>query len=399
MMKGYDIICFANDWQADPLSKKHLMLRLAKANRILWVNSLHNRRPRMATKDVRRVVQKLREFFRGIRNVQENIWVVTPLYIPFMRHGWIRRLNRWLLQKQLLAALWRLGFRRPITWTFAPTSADVAGTLGESLVIYHCVDDFAAFSDAAVRDVLQGEKKLLEKADVVLAASLPLVELKRAVNRNTYLLRHGVDYEHFQRSTLDSTPIAPELENIPGPILGFHGWVADWVDVVVLADIARSRPDWSLVLVGKVDTDIEILRKLPNVHLLGHKPYARLPEFLRGFSVALLPFAEGPLTHSANPLKLREYLAAGLPVVSSPLPEVLALGSLVRTARTADDYIRAIEEVLGGGDAGPSAQRAMQMANESWDHRVAEVAELLEPWLCAAREGEPHVPSKLTQPV
>jgi glycosyltransferase involved in cell wall biosynthesis len=395
MLKGHHIICFANDWQADPLSKKHLMLRLAQYNRILWVNSLHNRRPRLARKDVRRIAQKLREFFRGVTNVHPNIWVVTPLYMPSLRYGWIRRANRWLLHVQLRRALWRLDFQRPITWTFVPTSADVVGTFGESLLVYHCVDEFAAFGDAAVSDVRLAEQRLLQKVDVVLAASFPLLECKRATNKHTYLVRHGVDYEHFRCATLASTPVAPELKHLPRPILGFHGLLADWVDIGALAEIARRRPDWTLVLVGRVETNVDALRTLPNVHLLGHQPYMRLPQILRGFDVALLPFVEGDLTYCANPLKLREYLAAGLPVVSSPLPEVVHFEPLVRTARTAAEFIRQIEDLMQRGQTGPSADRSDHVAGESWDRKVEEIEALLEPWLSPfpRRIGAPDVPA------
>ena len=396
-LRGRDIICFANDWQGDPLSKKHLMLRLAKDNRILWINSLHNRRPRLARKDARRVAQKLREFVRGLVRVHPNIWALTPLYIPFLRYRWIRSLNRVLLQGQLRLALRRLRFRRPITWTFVPTSAEVVGRLGESCVIYHCVDEFAAFSDAAVDDVRQAEELLLRKADVVLTASQPLWERKRSANKHTWLVPHGVDYEHFRRATLASTPIAPELRTLPRPILGFHGLVADWVDVAVLAEVARRRPHWSLVLVGPIETNVDGLRTLPNVHLLGHRPYAKLPEYLRGFDIALLPFAEGELTHCANPLKLREYLAAGLPVVSAPLPEVARFGTLVRMARTAEDYISQIEALLQQGHTGPSAERSNLVAGESWDQRVKEIEALLEPWLfSASKKGQVVRPANHT---
>src|SRR5579864_8608113 len=137
------IICFANDWYADPLSKKHLMLRFAKTQRILWINSVNNRRPRLAGKDARRVWQKLTEFRQGLVRVHDGIWVLTPLYIPFHGHQAVRSINRKLLGLQIRQALAKLGIRKAITYTFAPTSADVAGTLGEDKIVYHCVDEFS----------------------------------------------------------------------------------------------------------------------------------------------------------------------------------------------------------------------------------------------------------------
>ena len=386
MLSGRDIICFANDWGADPLSKKHVMKRLAQKNRILWVNSLHNRRPQLAKKDARRVAQKLREFFRGVRTAQPNIWQVTPLYLPFLGSAWVRRLNRSLLRFQLRHALRRLRFRDHITWTFSPTSADVVGTLGESLVIYHCVDEYAAFSDAA-REIESAEKLLLKKADLVLVSSVPLLEKKRAFNAQTYLALHGVDYEHFRRAVEDSTPVAPELLDLPRPILGFHGLLADWVDLELIAGIARSRPEWSIVLVGRADTDITSLQNLPNVHWVGHRPYALLPTYLKGFDVALLPFLCNELTRNANPLKLREYLAAGLPVVAAPLPEIIRFKGLVSLASTADEYVSQVEGILARGRGGPSSDRSDKMVGESWETKLAEIERLVATALLTRQKG------------
>jgi glycosyltransferase involved in cell wall biosynthesis len=378
MLAERDILCFANDWSGDPLSKKQIMLRLAKRNRILWVNSLHNRKPRLAKKDAGRVLQKLREFLRGTQLVHPHIWQVTPLYVPSLRFRWIRQFNQFLLGMQLRYAMSRLRFHEVITFTFSPTSADVVGTLGEEIVVYHCVDEYASFSDAAKTEVEDAEQRLLRKADLVLVSSIPLLEKKRKTNERAHLVLHGVDYEHFRRATEEDTPIAPELRDLPHPILGFHGLIADWVDLPVIAEIAKRRPGWSIALVGRGDTDLSILEGVTNIHVIGHRPYADLPLYLKGFDVALLPFVQNDLTRNANPLKLREYLAAGLPVVATPLPEVARFDGKVSLAVTAEEYIQRIEEILKHGLAGPSRSRSETVANESWDHKVAEIDHLVE---------------------
>jgi glycosyltransferase involved in cell wall biosynthesis len=381
-----DIICFANDWNSDPLSKKQIMTRLARRHRILWVNSINNRQPRLARKDLSRVFQKLREFRSGLQQVEEQIWVLTPLYLPFHRHAAFRRLNRMLLGWQIRRASRRLGFGKPISWSYVPTSADVVGTLGEKFILYQCVDEYAAFSDAA-GEVRAREQDLLAKSDLVLVCSLPLLESKRKANPRTHLVTHGVDYEHFRRATNPTLEIAAELRALPRPILGFHGLIADWVDLHLMADIARLRPEWSIVLVGRTDADVSPLKGLPNVHMMGHRPYARLPEYLRGFDVALLPFVNNELTISANPLKLREYLAAGLPVVAAPLPEIARLGDLVALAGTAEEYVDRISNLLLAGDVGPSLQRSERVRNESWDYKVLEMENLLATALANSSSG------------
>ena len=377
MLRGQDIICFANDWSGDPLSKKQVMLRLSEHNRILWVNSLHNRRPQLTKKDARRVLQKLRGFGKGVQQVSPNIWAVTPLYVPFMDFPFVQRLNRMILRRQLKHALRHLKFCNPITWAFIPTSSDIVGTLGERQIVYHCVDEYSSFSDAAT-EVRRCEESLLAKSDLVFVCSAKLLETKKPLNPRTYLVTHGVDYAHFHAATNPILPIANELRNLPHPILGFHGLIADWVDLPLLAELAKRKPSWSIVLVGKAETDFDPIRGLPNIHYLGHRPYARLPEYLRGFDVALLPFVMNQLTVSSNPLKLREYLAAGLPVVSAPLPEALRFGSLVRTANTAEEYVCEIEKLLETGRIGPNAERSAQVAGEGWEHKIEEMTRLLE---------------------
>jgi glycosyltransferase involved in cell wall biosynthesis len=399
VLTGRDIICFANDWAADPLSKKHVMTRLARHNRILWVNSLHNRRPQLAKKDAHRIAQKLLEFVRGIRPAQANIWQLTPLYLPFLGSPWVRRFNRALLRIQLHHALRQLRFRNYITWTFSPSSAEVAGCLGERFVLYHCVDEYAAFSDAD-QEIEAAECRLLKRADLVLASSEPLLEKKQALNAETYLALHGVDYEHFHQAVEASTPVAPELRSLPRPVLGFHGLLADWVDFKLIAQVARSRPEWSIVLVGRADTDLACLRNLPNVHLVGHRPYELLPTYLKGFDVALLPFVRNELTRNANPLKLREYLAAGLPVVAAPLPEIARFSGLAELASTPEEYVSQVESILARGSAGPCAHRSDKIAGESWERKLAEMETVVAMALSKKQGSEPiaHWPGRTAYP-
>jgi glycosyltransferase involved in cell wall biosynthesis len=372
----FDVVCFANDWSADPLSKKQVMTRLARRHRILWVNSINNRRPRIAQKDLRRVLQKLGDFSKGLKQADSQIWVLSPLFIPFHGRPAVRRLNRWLLGWQIRRALHRLKFRQPVTWTFVPSSADVVGTLGERLVLYHCVDEYTAFSDAAP-EIREREQELLAKSGLVVVCSTALLESKQKTNPRTHLVTHGVDYEHFRKATDGNAQAAGELAALPRPILGFHGLIADWVDLPLLAELARMRPQWSIVLVGRADTDLSAIQGVANIHVLGHRPYASLPEYLRGFDVALLPFVNNELTINANPLKLREYLAAGLPVVATPIPEVARLAPPVRLASTAQEYAAQIEALLKEGHTGPSRARSDEVARESWDYKVAEMETLV----------------------
>ena len=377
MIEGNDIICFSNDWDGDPLSKKHIATRLARKNRVLWVNSTGNRNPTASVRDLQRAWKKLRQFFGGCRPVAKNISVFSPLVIPFHGNRLARWLNRSFLRWSLRRACRKLGFQKPITWSFVPSSADVAGSLGERLVIYHCVDEFSKFTGTDATAILDMERRLMERADMVVVSSSRLYETKCRYNPNTFLVTHGVDVAHFSKACLQATATPADCAELQRPVIGFFGLIADWVDLEVVRYLACSRPQWSLVLIGEVQTDTSGLRELPNVHILGRRGYQSLPAYCKAFDVAILPFVVNELTVAANPLKLREYLAAGLPVVATPLPEVLKLKSLVRMAQTPEEFLKQIETLLAEGRRGPDPAVSALMERESWDQKVEELSAIV----------------------
>jgi glycosyltransferase involved in cell wall biosynthesis len=388
MIEGYDIICFCNDWEGDPLSKKHIMTRLARQNRILWVNSIGNRNPTASVKDARRVARKLKAFFRGTREVASNIHVFNPVGLPFLGSALARRINRHLLVWMLRGATRKLGFQRPITWTFLPSSADIVGRLGEQMVVYHCTDEFSEFSDSS-RTILDSERRLIEKSHRVIVSAERLLQSKSKQHPDTRLVCHGVDVEHFRKACDPSTRIPDDIAKIPGPIVGFFGLIADWVDLKLIASMAKQRPECHFVLIGKIDTDVSAVAGLSNVHLLGQKTYSELPGYCRRFDVAILPFAINELTLNANPLKLREYLAAGLPVISAALPEVERLGDLVRIARSPSDYMAHLDDLLARKTLGPRLEVSREMDTESWDEKVEQMSRIIrgEPQYTAMPRG------------
>src|SRR5437763_3054321 len=177
----------------------HAMKILARDNRVLWVNSSGNRKPTASAKDVKRIGKKLASALQGIRQRHPNIWVLSPLAIPFYGSEMVRAANGALLRAQVRRAMDKLGFKDVISWSFLPSSAPVSGTLGEELGVYHCVDEFSAFSDAPAEQIRELERRLLAKADVVICSSQKLVEDKRQLNENAFLVQHGVDLEHFAK--------------------------------------------------------------------------------------------------------------------------------------------------------------------------------------------------------
>jgi glycosyltransferase involved in cell wall biosynthesis len=370
ILRGRDLLCFSHDWSGDPLSKTHLMRILAQDNRVLWVNSIGYRTPTASKADVSRAWKKLKAATEALTEPEPNIFVLNPIAIPIYGKPRIRDLNRRLLRFQVKRAMRKLGFTRPINFVFNPAAAVVAGALGEEQLLYYCVDEYTEFSGVSSSSLAELEQDLLRRSALVIVSAERLYQSKVKTNPRTVLIRHGVDFDHFSKAVSATTVVPEEIRNLSRPVIGFFGLIADWVDIELIAEVAKSFPRGSVVLLGKATTDTSLLEALPNVHLLGRKTYESLPSYCKGFDVALMPFRINELTLNANPLKVREYLAAGLPVVSTAIPEVEVLGTC-RIGRDPKSFIREVEIALQ--DPGPSVARSEMVRNESWNARVDEL--------------------------
>lgn len=377
ILRGRDIVCFSHDWTGDPLSKTHLMRVLSRENRILWVSAIANRMPTTSSKDVSRIFKKLKSFAEPVREVEPNIFVLNPLAIPAYGSFAVRSFNEKFLASQVKKAMRKLNFKRPINMIFNPAAGLLAGKIGEESLIYYCVDDYTAFTGAA-KGLKEIEENLFKKADLVIVSAEKLLENKKHFNKNTFIIRHGVDFNHFRKALDEETKIPDEIRDLPKPVIGFHGLLADWIDYDLIVKIGEHFKDGSIVLIGKTTVDAERVigkvQNLPNVHLLGRKPYADLPAFCKGFDVALNPFAINDLTLAANPLKVREYLAAGLEVVSTAIPEVEIM-NICRIGRTHNEFIAEIENALK--NPRPKQEISEAIRAESWESRIDELREII----------------------
>lgn len=376
-LRGRDILCFSHDWTGDPLSKTHLMRVLSRDNRILWINAIANRMPTTSPRDISRIFSKLKGFTAPVREVEPNIFVLNPLAIPAYGSKGMVAINRKFLISQVKKAMKNLGFARPVNMVFNPAAGMIAGRLGESEVIYYCVDEYTAFT--GVSDGLRSiEEDLFRRADLVVVSAEKLLDDKKRFNNNTHMIRHGTDWKHFRTALDRETEIPAEIAGLPRPVIGFHGLLADWVDFELIKKTAEHFKNGSVVLIGKVAVDAEqkirILDGVPNIHQLGRKPYADLPAYCKGFDVALNPFAVNELTLAANPLKVREYLAAGLQVVSTDIPEVRILKHCL-VGRDREGFIAAIGQALA--EPVPREEVSDSIREESWEAKVDELREII----------------------
>jgi glycosyltransferase involved in cell wall biosynthesis len=209
-------------------------------------------------------------------------------------------------------------------------------------------------------------------ADLVVTTSEPLCQARQQFNPHTEWIPNGVDFDHFARPVEP----APEVRRGGRPVVGFLGALAEWVDFDLLASVARRRPDWDLVLVGPGRVPAG-LASLPNVRLLGPRPYAEAPRYLAAMDVALIPFRVDPVTRAADPIKVYEYLASGVPVVATALPALERLRDVVRLSRSPDDMALQIGEALAAGRVADHAARQAEARRHTWDSRFAQLDALL----------------------
>jgi glycosyltransferase involved in cell wall biosynthesis len=382
VLEGRDIVCLGfAEWDAELwTNQQHLMARLARRNRVLFVESLGLRRPRLAGRDLRRMARRLERAAAGPRAV-DGLHVLSPMVIPIHGRPRIQTLNAALLRAQVGRAARSLGLERPLLWSYVPQAEWLVETLKPATIIYHCVDDIAAQKGVQAAAFRRAETHFAARADVVLASAPALAERMRTLNERVFYAPNVADTERFA-TALDDGPTDAAVAALPRPRIVFTGAVvATKLDLELLGSVARARPDWTFALIGPVGagdprTDISAIEWLPNVHLLGARPYDALPEVLRGADVALVPYAINELTRSVFPMKVYEYLAAGLAVVTTPLP-ALAETSGVFVAADAAATTAAIERALA--EDGPEVRRARSRAvrGNSWDARLAEISSYL----------------------
>jgi glycosyltransferase involved in cell wall biosynthesis len=384
-LRGRDIVCvgFA-DWDAELWTNQHhLMARLAAENRILFIESLGLRRPQLAGRDIARILRRLRKGLAGPRRSPEGLHVLSPLVIPLHSNALVRRLNAWLLPFLVRRAARRLGFERPVLWGYVPQAESLIEALEPSLVIYHCVDDVSAHERIDTVSFRAAEERFAGRADLVMASAPELDRRMRELSSNVLYAPNVADTELFAHALEPGGSSDPDMAALPAPRLAFTGAIsAIKLDVELLKALARAHPEWSLALVGPVGlgdphTDVSALAAEPNVHLLGTRGYEQLPGVLREADAGLIPYARNELTNSIFPMKVYEYLAAGLPVVATQLPALSEVEE-VRTAPDAAQFIALLEQELAHDDPERRLARSRAAQEHSWNARLGEISAAIE---------------------
>jgi glycosyltransferase involved in cell wall biosynthesis len=375
-LRGAQIVHFAHGpWHDIWRTRQHIFSRLALENTVLYVEpkvySLSALcRGRMRPEDLRTP---------RLQHEADGLWLYRhPVWAPRTAQLGLRQLTRRLRWLALRRAMARLGLRHPITWVFQPKDAELVGTLGERLIVCHVNDEYAAYrfhSPEKRQHILEGERRLLSRADLVIVTSHALLEAKAPLNPHIVLVPNGVDWAAFERVRQANMPPPEDIGWLRRPIVGYVGHISIRLDLPLLAEIARQRPDWSLALVGSVwetgcEENMAALRALPNVHFLGKKAPTEVPRYVYACDACLIPYCQGEEARYINPIKLYEYLAAGKPVVSVDIPALDGFRHVIHTASSTDTFVAALEAALHETEPALVEQRRRLAAENSWERRV-----------------------------
>ena len=381
---GY--LCFSGqDWwyHNRAHSDFQLMRCVARHRRVLVVNSIGMRMPMpgRSTHVARRIVRKLRSVAKLVRRPLPELpgfHVMSPLPLPFYGTPWLRALNAVLVRAQVRAVCLVLGLRAPVVVTTLPTAWDVVRPMDRRALLFNRSDRHSEFPESDRVTIEAMERELLGAADHVLYASRSLLAEERALTgTRAHYLDHGVDLEHFGPHRTSELPA--DIAAIPEPRVGFFGALDDYlVDFDLLERVAAELPDVSLVLIGDATYPMERFDKYPNVYWLGFRSYEQIPCYGSGFAIGLMPWLDNRWIRHSNPIKLKEYLALGLPVVSTDFAELAHYRDRVRVAASPAEFVDAIRMTLVDGGLGTPEGRRSSVLGASWAVRAETLIALAE---------------------
>jgi glycosyltransferase involved in cell wall biosynthesis len=348
-----DIVCFCHlRWDFVYQRPQHILSRFAKISRVFVVEE---------------PVFTDQQSFLNVSDRDEQLFIITP----HLNHG-VNANDHMLAQRELLSPYFhKLALKDFILWYYTPMAMPLASVLPEpSLVVYDCMDELSAFKFAP-HDIKEREAKLLDAADIVFTGGQSIYEAKKHLHKNIHAFPSSIDRGHFAKAR-NIKVLPKEYDQIPQPRLGFYGVLDERFDIDLLRDMAASRPDCHFVMIGPVvKIEQDILPRATNIHYLGSKSYQELPEHLAAWDVALIPFAINESTRFISPTKTPEYLAAGRPVISTPIRDVVnpyGDKKLVYIGETAEEFVKGIEWGLAiRDDPGWLSKVDEFLAHISWD--------------------------------
>lgn len=402
ILSGECIICVSwLNWDWLPLVPQQMMTRFARRNRVLYVDPAIALTSFIAHPSLTPfLAAKLTRWMKGVRQVAENLYVyypppvlVTPGHLP-ANDSLNRRWLGWAVKR--IAS--RMGFHNPIIWLYDPYVIAPAGQFGEKLVCYDCNDDISSFASLGYkrRNMQAMDAHLASRADLVLVTSRELYRQKQALNPHVHHLPSGADFDLFNRAISADLARADDLADVSSPVVGYVGALTNYrIEWGWIEALAQSMPEVTIVLVGPhVEPPPRSATRLANVRFVGPKPQSELPRYLKSFDVGIIPYKGEEFLKACQPTKTFEYLAAGLGVVSAPIPELVPYSEVVRFAVNATEFVGQTREMLKAVHDAHFRARCIEIArSQTWDARVEAASELVRASL-ARKAGSSNLPSK-----
>ena len=368
-----DWIVFGDDWGAHPSTTQHLIVNLPREDRILWVDSIGMRQPKLRVVDVRRIWNKARRLLthtpRELGGSSAKLaGQIKPKVIPWHLNPMGISFNLMSLSMSVGGRLRDLGMDSPVLLTSNPVVVNYLPAIPYSRSAYLRLDDYARLPGVDPLLVLRTDNAMIQRSDAVFATARGLLP-HGGLSEKGHYLPQGVDFDNFVR-----LPLEP-----PGTkVLGFFGLVAEWMDFELIEAVARAAPDWRLDFVGPVQYKPSRITKLPNIRFLPPVPFNELPDALSEWAAAWIPFEVSELTAAVNPLKIREYLAAGLPSLCTPLPEVSNTSYEVAITNNPHQVVDWLNTILAEDSLQTREARRDSVKDDTWANRSAQMRAVIE---------------------
>lgn len=378
-LKSLDFLVFSDDWGEHPSSCQHIFRHIAKNHRVLWVNTIGMRNPTLTLRDAQKVVQKVKKMTHlknsstAVDTPNVKIVVCQPLMLPGVRWPMVRAFNTRSVTRKVRSMLDVLNFIDPIVVTTVPNAAEYPEILSGRRVLYYCVDDFSLWPGLDSNVVRDMEAKLIARSDCIIGASEALCERFQKYGKRTHLLTHGVDIDHFSNGVEHEHKV---LNAIPKPRVGFFGLIDGRMDWNLLVLLARTLSNVNFVFAGPVDSSAGLLPHESNIHFVGAINYAELPEFVCGIDALILPYKNDDLGKVLSPLKLKEYLATGRPILSSAVKAAEEWEDAIVIARTIYEWEHYLRIILNRGLIKKSRDVCEHLSKQSWQVKAREMLKL-----------------------
>ena len=371
-----DILCFGGNvwWYHNRNHFDIQMLRCcAQYGNSIYINSIVMQKPNVSQgrEFIHKLVRKARSIFQGLRRIDEGFWVYSPFSLPVHHICWLRPLNRMLLQFQLWLVTRKLRIQNPVVWVACPAACDVAINMKKNRLVYQRTDCFEEFPGVDTKIVREYDRKLKAAADLTLFVNRILYEEESKQCKRALYVDHGVDYRMFA-SAEKIEDVPNEMREMKRPVVGFFGYIEDHtVDIGFIEKVVDYLPEKSFVFVGEAMADCSGLMAKDNVWMLGKKPYEQIPHYGKCFDVAIMPWRQNRWIQACNPIKLKEYLALGKPVVStSAFSEIQKYLDVIYVADTFEEFAQCILKALNEDSPERIAARRKKVRKATWDNKA-----------------------------